>query len=383
MKFMHLSDLHIGKRVNEFSMLEDQKFILKEIIAIARQEQVDGVLIAGDIYDKTVPSAEAVDVFDDFITKIAAAQLPLFIISGNHDSPERLDFGSRIMEKHQVHIAGQFDGAMQTVTMADEYGKIRIHLMPYLKPALVNRKLSLDCTSFDACVRAVIARTPLNADERNLLVAHQFVTAAGYEPERSESESKSLGGMDNVDVSAFEGFDYVALGHIHGPQQLGRETVRYSGSPLKYSFSECRHKKSVTIIEMKEKGNLTWKQLALHPQRDLKELHCSLSELQAGQTLKTVAADAYVHVILTDEEEIVDAIGKVREIYPMVMLLDFDNRRTNENQTLNALTGEDLKQKSAVELFSDFYRNQNNDDMTDNQRKLFIQIAEKMEEQSR
>lgn len=383
MKFMHLSDLHIGKRVNEFSMLEDQKFILKEIITIARQEQVDGVLIAGDIYDKTVPSAEAVDVFDDFITAISAAQLPLFIISGNHDSPERLDFGSRIMEKHQVHIAGQFDGAMQTVSMADEYGKIRIHLMPYLKPALVNRKLSLDCDSFDACVRAVIAGTPLNADERNLLVAHQFVTAAGHEPERSESESKSLGGMDNVDVSAFEGFDYVALGHIHGPQQLGRETVRYSGSPLKYSFSECRHKKSVTIIEMKEKGNLTWKQLALHPQRDLKELRCSLSELQAGQTLKTVAADAYVHVILTDEEEIVDAIGKVREIYPMVMLLDFDNRRTNGNQTLNALTGEDLKQKSAVELFSDFYRNQNNDDMTDNQRKLFIKIAEKMEEQSR
>ena len=382
MKFMHISDLHIGKRVNEFSMLEDQKVILSEIIKIATEQEVDGVIIAGDIYDKTVPSAEAVDVFDDFITELSSKEILLFIISGNHDSPERLDFGSRIMGKHKVHIAGQFDGEIKAVTMDDDDGKIHIHLMPYLKPALVNRKLSIESASFDECVRAALAKTAVNFEERNILVAHQFVTAGGNAPERSDSESKSLGGMDNVDVSAFAGFDYVALGHIHGPQQMGRETVRYSGSPLKYSFSECRHKKSVTIIELKEKGNITYKQIELQPLRDMKEIRCSLSELMAGKTLKTVSADCYVHVILTDEDEIIDAIGKVREIYPFVMLLDFDNRRTKENLNLNQLTGEDLKQKSPLELFGDFYVNQNNIEMTESQSNLFAKIAERMEEKS-
>lgn len=382
MKFMHISDLHIGKRVNEFSMLEDQKVILCEIIEIATEQEVDGVIIAGDIYDKTVPSAEAVDVFDDFITELSSKEIPLLMISGNHDSPERLDFGSRIMGKHKVHIAGQFDGEIKVVTMDDDDGRIHIHLMPYLKPALVNRKLSIESVSFDECVRAALAKTAVNFEERNILVAHQFVTVGGNAPERSDSESKSLGGMDNVDVSAFAGFDYVALGHIHGPQQMGRETVRYSGSPLKYSFSECRHKKSVTIIELKEKGNLTYKQIELHPRRDMKVIHCSLSELMAGKTLKMVSADCYVHVILTDEDEIVDAIGKVREIYPFVMLLDFDNRRTQENLNLNQLTGEDLKQKSPLELFGDFYVNQNNIEMTESQSNLFAKIAERMEEQS-
>lgn len=379
---MHISDLHIGKRVNEFSMLEDQKYIFNEIIDIAVEQKVEGVIIAGDVYDKSVPSADAVDVFDDFLTDIARKDLPVFIISGNHDSPERLDFGSRIMGKHQVYISGQFNGEIPIVAFEDKYGKLNIHLMPYLKPAVVNRKLSIDTKSFDECVREVLEKADVNISERNILVAHQFVTASGMDPQRSDSESKSLGGMDNVDISAFELFDYVALGHIHGPQQMGREMVRYSGSPLKYSFSESHHKKSVTILEAKEKGNFTYVQVELHPQRDLKEIRCSLSELRAGLTLKEVSGDCYVHVILTDEEEIIDAIGKVREIYPNVMLLDFDNRRTKENAELNHLTGEDLKQKTPMKLFSDFYMNQNNLEMSDRQNDYFAKIIEKQEETS-
>lgn len=382
MKFMHISDLHVGKRVNEFSMLEDQKAIFNEIIKIAVEQGVDGIIIAGDIYDKSVPSAEAVDVFDDFLTDISVKNIPLFIISGNHDSPERLDFGSRIMGKHNVHIAGQYNGEIPQVIMEDDNGKLHIHLMPFLKPAVVNRKLSLETTSFDECVREALKMADVNDSERNILVAHQFVTAGGKQPERSDSESKSLGGMDNVDVSAFEKFDYVALGHIHGPQQMGKETVRYSGSPLKYSFSECRHNKSVTIIELKEKGNLAFEQIALHPQRDMKEIRCCLIDLKEGKTLKKAPSDCYVHIILTDEEEIIDAIGKVREVYPNVMLIDFDNRRTKENLYMNHLTGDDLKQRSPIDLFSDFYVNQNNIDMTESQNDLFSEIVTKIEEKN-
>jgi exonuclease SbcD len=383
MKLMHISDLHVGKRVNDFSMLEDQKIIFNEIVQIAADEAVDGILIAGDIYDKTIPSAEAVDLFDDFITDISKNRIPIFLISGNHDSPERLDFGSRIMGKHQVYIAGQYNGEIPRISMEDDHGRVNVFLMPYLKPAVVNRKLSCETVSFDECVRKALDQVIIDSSERNLLVAHQFVTAGGNPPDLSDSETKSLGGVDNVDVSAFDAFDYVALGHIHGPQKMGRETVRYSGSPLKYSFSECRQKKSVTIIELKEKGTVSSFQKELHPIRNMHEIRCSLEELKQGRTLNTIPVDSYVHVTLTDEDEIIDAVGKVREIYPNVMLLDFDNRRTRENKDISQLNGEDLKQKSPMELFGDFFRNQNNFEMTDSQTEVFLKIAENMEEKSR
>jgi exonuclease SbcD len=382
MKLMHLSDLHIGKRVHEFSMLEDQKYILSEILKIVQNEKVEGVIIAGDVYDKAVPSAEAVDLFDDFLTSLAKMEMPVMMISGNHDSPERLDFGSRIMANHQVYIAGQFDGKIPKVNFDDEYGKISVFLMPFLKPVVVNRKLSLDTKSYDECVREALKTVEVNSEERNILVAHQFVTAGGSDPERSDSEVKSLGGSDNVDGSAFEAFDYVALGHIHRPQKMGRESVRYSGSPLKYSSSEAGHHKSVTIIELKEKGDLKLSQIDLIPRRDLKEIRTSLPELKAGKTLNGASADCYVHVILTDEEEIIDAIGKVRDIYPNVMILDFDNQRNRESEHSGRLTGEDIKQKSPLQLFSDFYLSQNNIEMTPDQKNIFAEIAEKQEERT-
>ena len=375
---MHMSDLHVGKRVNEFSMIEDQKYIFKEILHIISGESIDGILIAGDIYDKSVPSGEAVDVFDDFLTGISAKNIPVFIISGNHDSPERLNFGSRIMQKHNVHIAGEYNGAISKITMKDEFGVVNIFLMPYLKPAVVNRKLDAEATSFDQCVREALNIAEVDISERNILVAHQFVTAGGKNPETSDSETKSLGGMDNVDISAFGKFDYVALGHIHGAQKMGRDTVRYSGSPLKYSFSECRHKKSVTLITVKEKDNIDIQQIAISPKRDMKELRCTLEELQAGKTITQAECDAYVHITLTDEDEIVDAIGKVRAVYPNVMLLDFDNKRTKENHDKSVLTGDDILEKSPLELFSSFYENQNNIPMSEAQIKVFAEIAEKL-----
>ncbi|WKY48321.1 exonuclease SbcCD subunit D [Eubacteriaceae bacterium ES3] len=382
MKLIHLSDLHIGKKVHEFSMIEDQKYILNEILNIVKNEKVEGLIIAGDIYDRPVPSAEAVDLFDDFLTDLATLEIPVMIISGNHDSPERLNFGSRIMGKHQVYIAGQFNGQLEKVTFKDDYGKINVYLMPFLKPVVVNRKLSLETKTYDESIRETLNTVKINQTERNILVAHQFVTSGEKNPERSDSEVKSLGGVDNVDVSAFDAFDYVALGHIHRPQQMGRETVRYCGSPLKYSFSESKHQKSVTLLDFQEKSNLKQKQIELHPRRDLREIRCSLSDLEAGKALEEVSADCYVHIILTDEEEIIDAIGKVRQIYPHVMILDFDNCRSRENESLNNLTSEDLKEKSHLELFSDFYMNQNNLKMTESQINIFTEIIEKLKERS-
>lgn len=380
MKLMHIADLHIGKKVNEFSMIEDQKYILKEILKIAATEEVEGIMIAGDVYDKSIPPAEAVDLLDDFLTALAKSEMKVFMISGNHDSPERLEFGSRIMGKHRIHIVGDYKGEIPKVTLVDDFGKIHIHLMPYLKPIMVNRKLAVKASSFEEAIRLALEECEINEKERNILVSHQFVTASGSDPERSDSEVKSLGGLDNVDVKLFKAFDYVALGHIHRPQAMGRDTVRYSGSPLKYSFSEVKHQKSVVILELSEKGKIEFKLIPLIPIREMKELSCNLEELRAGKTLEKVEADAYVHITLTDEEEITDAIAKVRDIYPNVMLLDFDNLRSRENFDINRLTGQDLKEKTSLELFRDFYLNQNNVEMNEEEELIFEGIVNKLEE---
>lgn len=380
MKFMHLSDLHIGKRVNEFSMQADQEYILQEILELARDEKVEGIIIAGDIYDKALPSTEAVDIFDEFLTKIVYLQIPVFIISGNHDSPERLEFGSRIMTSNQVYIAGTYDGEIKKITKHDAYGPINLYLLPYIKPIIVNRKLGVQTTSYEECMRCVLETISVEKKERNILIAHQYITAAGISPELSDSESLSLGGLDNIDVQVFADFDYVALGHIHGPQQVGRPTVRYSGSPLKYSFSECRHKKSVTIVELREKTVIDIKQLPLIAKRDMQELKCSLAELQSGDTLKKVPKDSYVHITLTDEQEILDGISKVRAIYPNVMLLDFDNQRNRESNTADSLTDQDLKEKTPLQLFAEFFYSQNNQALTENQKKILTDLVSELED---
>lgn len=380
MKFMHLSDLHIGKRVNEFSMQADQEYILQEILEVAKAEQVEGIIIAGDIYDKALPSTEAVDIFDEFLTKIVYLQIPVFIISGNHDSPERLEFGSRIMTSNQVYIAGTYDGEIKKITKHDGYGAINLYLLPYIKPIIVNRKLGVQTTSYEECMRCVLETISVEKKERNILIAHQYITAAGISPELSDSESLSLGGLDNIDVQVFADFDYVALGHIHGPQQVGRPTVRYSGSPLKYSFSECRHKKSVTIVDLQEKTVIDIKQIPLRAKRDMQELKCSLAELQSGDTLKKVPKDSYVHITLTDEQEILDGISKVRAIYPNVMLLDFDNQRNRESNTADNLTDQDLKEKTPLQLFAEFFYSQNNQALTENQKKILTDLVSELED---
>lgn len=378
MKLLHIADLHIGKRVNEFNMIDDQKYILEQILRITDEEKPDGILIAGDVYDKSQPSAEAVELLDEFLTKLTALGQPVFMISGNHDSPERLSFGSRIMQKNGLYIAGVFDGVLQKVSLEDKHGIVNIYLLPFLKPAMVKPFFEQPIESYDQAVRAVISAVEINEQERNILLAHQFVMSGAQQPERSESESLSVGGLDNVDVSAFESFDYVALGHLHRPQRIGRDTVRYAGSPLKYSFSEARHEKSVTLLELGAKDELSIHQLPLIPLHDLREIKGPIAELlRIGREEPENAGD-YIHATLTDEKEVYDAIGQLRQVYPNLMVLDFENSRTGQAILSQIADSGDIAGKSPMHLFAAFYQMQNNNELTPEQ----IHVMERIFEQA-
>jgi len=378
MKLLHIADLHIGKRVNEFNMIEDQKYILEQILWITDEEKPDGILIAGDVYDKSQPSAEAVELLDEFLTKLTAFGQPVFMISGNHDSPERLSFGSRIMQKNGLYIAGVFDGVLQKVSLEDEHGIVNIYLLPFLKPVMVKPFFEGLIESYDEAVRAVISTAEINEQERNILLAHQFVVNGTQQPERSESESLSVGGLDNVDVSAFEAFDYVALGHLHRPQRIGRDTVRYAGSPLKYSFSEARHQKSATLLELGVKGELSIQQLPLIPLHDLREIKGPIAELLRMGREEPESAEDYIHATLTDEEEIYDAIGRLRQVYPNLMVLDFENSRIGQAVFSQIAASSDVAGKSPMDLFAAFYQMQNNNELTPEQ----VQVMERIFEQA-
>lgn len=377
MKLIHISDLHIGKRVNEFSMLEDQNHILHEIMRITDDIKPDGIIMAGDIYDKSVPGGEAVEILDDFLTELASRKVQLFIVSGNHDSPERLNFGSRIMQKSGVHIAGTFSGGLKKISICDEFGPVNVYLLPFIKPAMVGAYFpDKGIESYEDAAQAVIDATSLDKNERNILVAHQFITSGGQQPERCESETLAIGGMDNIDASVFESFDYVALGHLHGPQSIGRNTVRYAGSPLKYSFSETRHHKSVTVLELWEKGNLDIQTIPLIPLRDMREIKGPIDELlRIGASLNETSKD-YVHTIITDEGEVYDAIGQLRQIYPNIMHISFENSRNKQDiQSKTAASG-DVAHKDPMELFCEFFLNQNNREMTEEQHRIMKEIFE-------
>lgn len=376
MKLIHLSDLHLGKRVNEFSMLEDQQYILTEILQIIDQEKPDGVMIAGDVYDKTVPSAEAVALLDDFLVRLAKRDLQVFLISGNHDSPERMAFGGRLMAQSGVHLAPVYDGKVSPITLTDEYGPVNLYLLPFLKPAHVRRCFpEREILTYTDALAAAIEAMGVDTAQRNVLVTHQFVTGAA----RCDSEEISVGGTDNVDVSVFEPFDYVALGHIHGPQQVGRETVRYCGTPLKYSFSEAKHQKSVTVVELGEKGAVSVRTVPLTPMRDLAELRGTYEELTfRGFYDGTSYSRDYVHITLTDEEDIPDAVSKLRIIYPNLMKLDYDNKRTRAGIVLE---GAEDQQRSPLELLEEFYEKQNGQPMGEEQRAFAKSLMERIWEE--
>lgn len=376
MKFLHLADLHLGKRVNGFSMLEDQAHILRQILAILDDEQPDGVLIAGDVYDKSVPSVEAVELLDGFLTELCARGVPVLLISGNHDSPERLAFGGRVMDSCGIHISPVYDGALAPVTLHDEFGPVHVWLLPFVKPAHVRRWFpDADIESYTDAVAEAVAHMDIDTAARNVLVTHQFVTGGA----RSGSEELSVGGTDNIDSGVFAPFDYVALGHLHGAQHIGRETVRYAGSPLKYSFSEARQHKSVTVVTLGEKGDVQVRTVALTPLRELREIRGSYDELTARSFYEhTTYRSDYLHLILTDEQDVFDAMSRLRTIYPYLMTLDYDNARTRAAGGMSVPA--ETERRTPLELFEALYTRQNHQPMSEVQRAYIAQLMEQIME---
>ena len=379
MKLIHLSDLHLGKRVNEFSMIDDQKYILDEILKIIDGEHPDGVILAGDIYDKPVPSAEAVQLFDRFLCDLAERKLQVMAISGNHDSAERMAFGAKLMDASGIHMSPVYGGMTEPVILDDEYGTIYFWMLPFLKPAHVRRFYpDAEIESYTDAMKAAVDAMNIDFSKRNVLITHQFVTGAV----RSESEELSVGGSDNVDGTVFEGFDYVALGHIHRPQNMESERIRYCGTPLKYSFSEASHEKSVTVVELGAKtgkgacGELQIRTIPLAAKHDLREIRGTYLDLTSRDYYLGTRTDDYLHITLTDEEDVPDAVGKLRIIYPNLMKLDYDNARTRASQNLTL--ADDVEHRSPLDLFGEFYQVQNNQEMSSQQCELMAQLIEKI-----
>lgn len=413
MKFLHISDLHLGKRVNGFSMLEDQRYILNRILDIAESRKADGVIIAGDVYDRQVPPAEAVALFDKFLTGLAGMGKKVFVVSGNHDSAERLSFGARLMQGREVYVSPVYDGNVSPIRLTDEFGELFVYLLPFVKPAAVRHALEPEETrtenmpdeetrtengpdgktwteageteesgaeagkapaSFQEAVQLAVERMEVDESKRNLLVAHQFVTGAG----RCDSEEISVGGLDNVEAAVFDGFDYVALGHIHSPQWIKRDSLRYSGTPLKYSFSEAEQEKSVTVVEMREKGRVEISVIPLKGIRDMRKIRGTYLEVMAKSAYREGGREDYVQVTLTDEEDIPDGFAKLRTVYPNLMQVLYDNSRTRESRVVEGV--KNIEKKSELTLFEEFYELQNNRPMSDVQRDFVKTMIENLKE---
>lgn len=373
MKFMHLSDLHIGKRVNEFSMIEDQRYIMDRILEYVEEESPDGILIAGDVYDKSVAPAEAVDLFDDFLYELVSRNQQVFIISGNHDSPERLAFGGRLMEVSGVHLSPVYAGHISPYAMEDEEGKVNVYLMPFVKPQQVRRFFQdAEINNYTDALRTIIDDMQVNTSERNILVCHQFIVGA----DRTNSEETVVGGLDSVEASVFTPFDYVALGHIHRPQKVTADHIRYSGTPLKYSFSEEKDEKSVTIIELGVKGQLDIRTLPLIPKRDMRTIRGKFAEVTAESFVATQNREDYLRVILTDEEDIPNVYGQLQVIYPCLMKIEYDNTRTQASGYDGSAA--EVESKSPYELFAELYEMQNGKAMSEEQSDYIAKLIEEI-----
>ena len=379
MKLIHLSDLHFGKKLHEHSLLEDQKFICDEILNIIKEEKPDAVLIAGDVYDKSLPSVEASSLASDFFTELANLKIKTLVISGNHDSAERMNCFSDLIRLSGIHIAHPYDGSTQKIVLEDEFGPVNIYLLPFIKPVDVkhfNQEAAENITDYDSAVRFAIEGMNLDLLERNVLVAHQFVTGAST----SDSETFSVGGLDNVGVDAFSAFNYVALGHIHKPQALS-STLRYCGTPLKYSFSEAEHNKSVTVINLDKEGKVQIEEIALRPLHDLVEIEGKYSELMNNDFYKDFPQNErgelkdYYHITLTDEDDIIDAARKLRSIYKNLLLLSYQGR---EVETLAGLDEDALEKKSELELCMNFFEDQNGRLIYDEEKALLIEVIESL-----
>lgn len=380
MKLIHTADLHIGKIINEFSMIEDQKYILNQIFDIIIEEKAHGIIIAGDIYDRSIPSADAIGLLDNFFSQLVENNIKIYAISGNHDSAERIGFASSILDGKGLYIAGSFNGQVKKVQATDELGVINIYLLPFMKSTLMKYYLEDEnIITYEDCVKAMIKRLDRNCQERNILVTHYFVTNAGKAPEISDSETMiSIGGVDNIDASVLEDFDYVALGHIHRPQRIGKDYIRYSGSPIKYSFSEVFHQKSVTVIELLEKGNINIKERKLKPLHDMRKIKGSLENIMDNSIAENIAENKdYIQVTLTDHKELIDPINTLRSVYPNTMQIIMEKNQQSMDDI--QLMSKEMKRKTTLEIYEQFFEKVTNRVFDSERIKVMKEIIEEVE----
>lgn len=369
MKFLHLSDLHLGKNLNGFSLYQDQAYILNQVVQIAQNEQIEAVIIAGDIFDKSVPNSQAIQLFDEFLTSWAELNLPVFIISGNHDNAQRVAFGANLFKQNNIFISPVYNGNLSPITLEDNFGKINFYLLPFLKPTTVRNFFpDEEITSYNQAIEVALKNISLNTNERNILIAHQFVTGAYI----CDSEDIVVGGIDNIDANLFQDFDYVALGHLHTPQTVLRESIRYCGTLLKYSFSEINQEKSLTIVDFFTKNDINIKTIPLSPLHDMRKLKGSYADLTLKSNYEHTNTTDYLTIILTDEEDIPDAINRLRSIYPNIMQLSYENTRTNTAKQLANIDIHNLK--SPLTLFKEFYTQQNNQDLNTEQNAILEEL---------
>ena len=373
MRFLHIADLHLGKQMNDLSLLPDQKYILDQIASVAQDEQADAVLIAGDVYQRSSPQAEAMALFDAFVSHLAGLGKKVFVISGNHDSALRVSYFAALVRAAGVYVTEAFDGTPQRVTLRDAFGEIVVWMLPFLRPSQVKRKLpEAKIATYQDAVEAVLRQTPIDASKRNILLCHQFITGS----ETSDSEELAVGGLDNIDAAVFDAFDYVALGHIHKPQRVLRDTLRYAGSPLKYSFSETHHSKSVTVVDVLAKGDIAVRTVPLRPLRDMRQIEGMLDELMAMPY-----SEDYLWVTVHDELPPPDARVTLSVNFPNMLKFSIVNARTK--QDVDVLAAQRMEDKTVPELFSDFYRLQNNDQApSEAHQKVLMKVLKELEERA-
>lgn len=384
MRLFHLSDLHIGKQFYGYSLLEDQEYILQEILQLVEERKPDAVLLAGDIYDKSVPAAEAVAVFDRFLSGLAVQEpkIPVFLISGNHDSPERLAFAEKILERQQVYMAGlppeKPEDFLKRITLQDEWGPVDFWLLPFVKPGYVQGVFEEQRPeTYQEAVEWILKREKVDKNRRNVILAHQFFTSGGKKPKQSESELVNVGGLDQVDAGCLESFEYAALGHIHRPQSMGRPGVRYCGTPLKYSVSEWDQEKTVTEVELKEKGTPPQIHLLpLTPLRDVKALRGSLEEILASEEGETCFD--YVSVTLTDEQEPYQPKERLEAVFPRILEVRMDNSRFRNTEWK---LEEEEEMADPREVFSHFFVQMQGREMDREEREILEEIFQKAGEQ--
>ncbi|MBO6127727.1 MAG: exonuclease SbcCD subunit D [Pseudobutyrivibrio sp.] len=378
MKFIHLADLHIGKSVKDFSMIEDQKFILNQIIDIVKKEKVDAVLISGDVYDRTIPSEDAVRLFDDFIFNLSEVQVKVLLISGNHDSDERLNFGSRLFVNKGVYFCTKYNGSLYKQTFEDEYGPINFYLLPFVKASQIKHFYpESDIETYDQAVRVALNNGDINTTERNVILAHQFVAGKSGEITLGGSESPAVanvGLVERIGYDCFDDFDYVALGHIHKAQKIGREEVRYAGTPLKYHVDEVNDEKSIPIVSMGDKGDVSIELKTLKPLHDMRAIKGTMKQLLDEKNV--VKPDDYIFVTLTDEDVINDAMTIFRQTYPNTMQIRYENSHTKEIEMVDP--SKITEMRSFPELISDFYYQMYQIDISKEEMAIMNQVARKV-----